>query len=178
MKFAYADPPSGGLLLVRGLSGQPSPGLLRCVSAGHRGCPLAALLRGVERAPRLPASGARIPETALFEQYHHVPGGHFYQPYPAHLGYRRLVHRLQGTYHRPGIVQHGAHLSREELQHHAYPEYGLVNREYERMKERQFWEDPEDEIRDYARKTAKPEAKEAPCQSVVSAAMKQKMAKW
>jgi hypothetical protein len=46
------------------------------------------------------------------------------------------------------------------------------------MKERQFWEDPEDEIRDYARKTAKPEAKEAPCQSVVSAAMKQKMAKW
>jgi hypothetical protein len=35
------------------------------------------------------------------------------------------------------------------------------------MKERQFWEDLEDTIRDEARKTAKP--KEAPCQYAVSA---------
>ena len=51
-------------------------------------------------------------------------------------------------------------------------------REFERMKERQFWENPEDEIRDYALKTAKPTPKEAPCPNVVSAATKRQMESW
>lgn len=53
-----------------------------------------------------------------------------------------------------------------------------MNREFERMKERQFWEDPEDTIRDEARKTAKPKPKEAPCPSAVSAATKRRMESW